>query len=169
VILLLRLPAGLLALVGLLLALLVHAAALRGIDSEAQWPQVWLLHGAVFPLILLAVLAPGAASGQRTPNFRELLALIPWPALLLMGIALIYVLATFVLFIPESAGAPLIKDSRFFFNDHGVVREVTESEFHFQRSISLRIYSSVWAYLYLVAAVLLLCARRAPNSELQRG
>ena len=75
-------------------------------------------------MILLAVLAPGAASRQRTPNFRELLALIPWPALLLIGLALIYVLATFVLFIPESAGgAPIIKDGRFFFNDHGVVRE----------------------------------------------
>jgi hypothetical protein len=113
VILLLRPPAGLLALVGLLLALLVHVTALRGIDSEAEWPQVWLLHGAVFPLILLAVLATGAASRQRTPNFRELLALIPWPALLLIGLALIYVLATFVLFIPESAGgAPIIKDGR---------------------------------------------------------
>jgi hypothetical protein len=86
VILLLRPPAGLLALVDLLLALLVHVTALRGIDSEAEWPQVWLLHGAVFPLILLAVLAPGAASRQRTPNFRELLALIPWPALLLIGL-----------------------------------------------------------------------------------
>jgi hypothetical protein len=170
VILLLRLPAGLLALVGLLLALLVHVAALRGIDSEANWPQVWLLHAAVFPLILLAVLTPGTGSGQRTPSFRELLALIPWPVLLLIGLALIYVLAAFVLLIPESAGgAPLIKDGHFFFNGHGVVREVTESEFHFQRSISLRIYSSVWAYLYLVAAVLLLCARRAPKTELRRG
>jgi hypothetical protein len=163
-------PAGLLALVGLLLALLVHVTALRGIDSEAEWPQVWLLHGAVFPLILLAVLAPGAASRQRTPTFRELLALIPWPALLLIGLALIYVLATFVLFIPESAGgAPIIKDGRFFFNDHGVVREVTESEYHFQRSVLLRIYSSVWTYLYLVAAIVLLCARRAPKTEPQCG
>ena len=129
---------------------------------------MWLLHAAVFPLILLAVLAPGAGSGQRTPSFRELLALIPWPVLLLIGLALIYVLAAFVLLIPESAGgAPLIKDGHFFFNDHGVVREVTESEFHFQRSTS--IYSSVWAYLYLVAAVLLPCARRAPKTELRRG
>jgi len=74
--------------------------------------------------------------------------LIPWPGLVLIGLVLIHVLATFVLFVPESAGgAPLIKDGRFFFNDHGVVREVTESEFHFQRSVLLRIYSSVWTNL----------------------
>ena len=127
---------------------------------------MWLLHAAVFPLILLAVLAPRAGSGQRTPSFRELLALIPWPVLLLIGLALIYVLAAFVLLIPESAGgAPLIKDGHFFFNGHGVVREVTESEFHFQRSISLRILGLSVSR----RRVLLLCARRAPNSELQRG
>jgi hypothetical protein len=122
------------------------------------------------PLDFACGAGTGAASGQRTPNFRELLALIPWPGLVLIGLVLIYVLATFVLFVPESAGgAPLIKDGRFFFNDHGVVREVTESEFHFQRSVLLRIYSSVWTNLYLVGAIVLLCARRAPNPELQRG
>jgi hypothetical protein len=170
VVLAVRFPAGVLALVGFILALVVHAASIRGVDSEAEWPSVWLLHGALFPLFILAILTAWAVAQPKTLSFRELLALVPWPALLLIGLMLVYVLANFVLLIPDSAGgAPLITDGHFFFNDHGVVREVTESEFHFQRSISLRIYSSVWAYLYLVAAVLLLCARRAPNSELQRG
>jgi hypothetical protein len=83
---------------------------------------------------------------------------------------LVCVLANFVLLIPESAsGAQLIKDGSFFFNDHGVVREVTEAEYHFQRSLALRLYSSFWVYLYLVAAVILLGARRAPNRGLKGG
>lgn len=169
-VLLLRFPAGMLALVGLVLALAVHVASIRGVDSEASWPQLWLLHGGVFPLILLAVLTAWTVAQQRALSFREFISLVPLPALLLIGLALVYVLANFVLLIPESVGGtPLVKDGRFFFNDHGIMYEVTESEYHFQRSVVLRIYSGVWVYLYLFAAVLLLGARRAPNPQLQRG
>ena len=76
-------------------------------------------------------------------------------------VALVYALATFLVFTPASgAGDPLIQDGRFFFNDHGIMREVTEDQFHLQRSVSLRLYSGVWIYLYLFSAIYLLGARR---------
>jgi hypothetical protein len=63
----------------------------------------------------------------------------------------------------SGAGDPLIQDGRFFFNDHRIIREVTEDQFHLQRSVSTHLYSSVW--LYLVAVVYLLGARRPPNER----
>jgi hypothetical protein len=53
---------------------------------------------------------------------------------------------------------------QFFFNDHGIIREVTEDQFHFQRSVSLRLFSSVWIYLYLFSVIYLLGARRPAGS-----
>jgi len=65
----------------------------------------------------------------------------------------------------SGAGDPFIRDGRFFFNDHGVVREVSEDQLHFQRSVSLGLFSSVWLFLYLFAAVYLLGARPSPNER----
>jgi hypothetical protein len=65
VILYLRIPVGIVALAGLLLSGLVHAASLRGIDVEYAWPSVWILHYALFPIIVLSVLTAGVAAGQK--------------------------------------------------------------------------------------------------------
>jgi hypothetical protein len=71
-----------------------------------------------------------------------------------------------LIFTPLSgAGDPVIKDGRFFFNNHGVLREASESEYHIQRSVSLRLFSSVGLYLYLFAVVYLFGARRSPNEQ----
>jgi hypothetical protein len=59
-----------------------------------------------------------------------------------------------------SAGIPVLNNGRYFFNDHGVIREVSESAFHAQRAASLRLYSGVWVYLFLISAVFFLLARR---------
>jgi len=161
---LLRVPLLLLALVCLLLALIVHGASILGIDSEAKWPQVWLLHGALFLIFPLALLAAGVVARQKALSSRDLLALFPTSVLLLIALAFVYALATFVLLAPRTGlGVPVVKDNHFFFNDHGVIREVTENEFHFQRSVVLRLYSSLWVYLYYLSAVLLLGARPPPH------
>jgi hypothetical protein len=165
----LRVPIGIIALAGLALSAWVHISSMRGIDVEATWPSVWLLHYALFPIVLVVVLAASAVAGQKRLGLRGFLALVPGWALALLAAALVYALATFLVFTPYSgAGDPLIQDGRFFFNDHGIIRELTEDQFHFQRSVSLRLYSSVWLYLYLVAVVYLLGARR-PREDRELG
>jgi hypothetical protein len=161
-----RVPFGIIALAGLVLSGFVHAASIRGADIESAWPRVWALHYALFPIIVLAVLTAGAVAGQRRLGLRAFLALVPTPALVLLAAALVYALATFLIFMPLSrAGAPVIKDGRFFLNNHGVIREVSEDQFHFERSVTLRLFSSVWLYLYLFAVVYLLGARRPRNES----
>lgn len=161
----LRILAGIIALACVILALAVHVAAIRGIDVEAAWPDVWLLQAAPFPLLILAVVTAGvvAEQGGRL-RFREFVALIPMSAQILLALGLIYAIAALLVFTSlAGAGAPFVKDGRFFFNDHGTIREVSEALFHFQRSQSVRLYSSVWLYLYLCSTVYLLGAKRKPT------
>jgi hypothetical protein len=162
-----RAPAGLLALAGLLLAGAVHLAAINGVDVETLWPRVWLLHAGLFPLVALAVVFAAAGAPHTRPpgtriGLRELLTLVPLLWRLLLGAALAYAVITFFVYAPLSgAGDPIVKDGSFFFDNHGVIREVSEAQFHAQRSSSLRLYSAFWLYLYLFAAVLLLGSAQA--------
>jgi hypothetical protein len=156
----LRWPAAMVALAGLLLSAWVQIESVRGIDAESQWPSVWTLHYALFPVVGLALLAAVVIAEQKRLSFRAFLALVPVPAWIVRAAVLVYVLATFLIFTPLSGADPVIVDGRFFFNDHGVMREVSEDQFHIQRSISLRLYSSVWIYRYLFSAIYLLAAKR---------
>jgi hypothetical protein len=158
----LRVPVGIIALAALSLSAWVNIASMRGVDVEFTWPDVWLLHYALIPTIVIAVLTASAVAGQKRLGLRNFLTLVPAWALAVLVVALVYALATFLVFTPASgAGDPLIQDGRFFFNDHGILREVTEDQFHLQRSVSLRLYSGVWIYLYLFSAIYLLGARRS--------
>lgn len=123
----LRLPAGLAALAGVALSLAVHVASIRGIDTEATSPNVWLLQVALFPLAILAVLTAGVVADQEERlRFRDFVALIPMPARVLVVLCFVYAIATLLIFTPLSgAGAPIVKDGRFFFDNHGAIREVT--------------------------------------------
>ena len=38
---------------------------MRGIDVAATWPSVGLLHYALFPIVLVVVLAASAVAGQK--------------------------------------------------------------------------------------------------------
>ena len=58
-----RAPLGVAAVAGLLLASAAHLAAIRGVDVEAAWPSVWLLHVGLIPLVVLAVVT--AAFGSQ--------------------------------------------------------------------------------------------------------
>jgi hypothetical protein len=60
-------------------------------------------------------------------------------------------------------GDPMVKDSRSFFNDHGTIRQVTESEFHVGQSRLLRLYSGLWLFLHLVPAAVRLGWNNAPS------
>jgi hypothetical protein len=158
-------PAGTIALAGVLLSGWAHAASLRGIDVESTWPKVWVLHYALFPIILLAVLTGVMVAEQKRLGLRAFLTLVPAPALLLLGVFVLYVVGTFLIVTPLSgAGDPVIAGGRFFFNDHGIIREVSKDQFHFQRSASLRFYSSAWLYLYLFSVVYLAGARRSGDT-----
>ncbi len=155
-----RLLFGIAAALALALSLAVHIASIQNADVEASVPQVWWLHITSMVLCAAALLFVARIAGPM-PRFRDLVATIPLWALAVIGVVFVYVIANFFLLVPATgAGDPVLRDGRYFFNDHGTMREVSETAFHAQRAASLRLYSSVWVYLGLIAVVLLLLARR---------
>jgi hypothetical protein len=89
------------------------------------------------------------------------MARIPLAMRLLVAAAFLYTVANFFTYMPMSGmGAPIVKEGRFFFNDHGIIREVTQSEFHTHQSILLRAYSGHWIFLYLLPAIALFTLKR---------
>ncbi len=152
-----RYALGVAVLIAFALSLAVHVAAVAGFDVEAHFPDVWLLHYGIFPAIasaVLAVAAPGA-------GFRDAVARIPiWARVLIVATFVYAITNLFVVGPLTGAGEPVLQDGRFFFDDHGILREVSEAQFHAQGSLALRLFSAHWLYLYLVSAVCLLFARR---------
>ena len=102
-----RVPVGIIALAGLLLSASVHIASLRGADVAFTWPSVWLLHYALFPIIVVAVITVSAVAGKKRLGLRDFLALIPAWALALLAVSLVYALANLLVFAPPSGGATL--------------------------------------------------------------
>lgn len=156
----LRLLAGIAAAVALALALGAHVASIMTVDVETAYPQVWWLHVTSMVLCGAALLFAMRLAGPK-PRLRDLAATVPVWAIAAIAVAFIYVIANFFLLVPlTSAGDPVLKDGRYFFNDHGTIREVSEGAFHAQRAASLRLYSGVWVYLCAIAAALFLLARK---------
>ncbi|MCE9522829.1 MAG: hypothetical protein K8S25_10410 [Alphaproteobacteria bacterium] len=157
-----RLAIGVVALGLFVLALSVHVATIAGLGVEAKWPDVWYLHYGVFPLILATTLVIGRIAGPNR-KFRDVIKLIPMSGRVLIGLAMLYALANFVLFIPATgAGFPVVRDGKFFFVDHGITREVSEAQFHTLRDLTIRLFSACWLFLYLVATLYLLFGRVGP-------
>lgn len=157
-----RLAIGLVALGLFVVAIAVHVAAIAALGVEARWPNVWYLHYGVFPLILATVLVIVRTAGPNR-KFRDVITLIPVSGRILIGLALLYALASFVLFMPATgAGYPVVRDGQYFLVDHGVAREVSEAQFHTLRDLTIRLFSGCWLFLYLVATLYLLFSRVGP-------
>jgi hypothetical protein len=158
-----RMAVGIVAFLVFLVTLGVHIAAVAGTDVETAWPDVWLLHYGVFPIFLIAMLFATRAGGARRRTFLEVVYHMPVYARLLAGAAFIYALANFVLIVPGTGfGNSVVKDGQYSFVDHGVVRVVTEEQFHAMRALKIRGYSGHWLFLYFVSAIYLLTGRTKP-------
>ena len=156
----LRVPLAVCAALGCCLAIGVHLAAVSGRDIGSAHPGIWLLHYGVLPVLVLYV-AVAALMAHPRQRFRDLVAHIPWISRLSVLLAFLYAAANLLMFIPASAmGDPIQTDGKFYFNQHGVMREVTESQFHSAESMRVRGFSGTWAFLYFVPAISLLTWRR---------
>ena len=143
---------GLLAVFGFAAALIVHGLTFFHVDLIEKFPSVWALHVGIFivfvPFVFSARRAPGGFQGS---NLR---AILPEWAIALLAVTFVYAIVNFVLFFFLSeGGVPDIRDGRFVLHDHGrVIRELTEHEYHVQRSYVLRGFSGHWLIFHLIPA-----------------
>lgn len=156
---LIRRLVGMAALAGFLTATAIHVASLRGIDVEAMFADVWMLHYAAMAFVLFASVSTSILVGPGR-NFGAFISVIPLWARLAILAALAYAVWNFVNAAGLSAaGEPIVQNGRYAFNDHGTLREVSEAEFHALRAATMRLFSGHWVLLYLFSALYLLTGR----------
>jgi len=142
---------GVASLIGFATALIVHIAALMGINVSDNFPAVWGLHVGIFVVFAPFIFASRKTLGPK-PTFGQIRAGFPlW--LVVMGMCIFaYALVNFALFMLKTEGGnPSIVDGKFVLMDHGsLIRELTAIEYSTFRANEVRGFSGHWLVFYFV-------------------
>jgi len=155
---------GLLALLGLLLSLTAHLAALIGIDVLEFVPFVWVLHVGIFVVFVPFVLIRGREPGSLRNAPLTAQEFPRW--VVKLGAALfIYTFVNFLLFvIATEGGSPEIRGGKFVLQDHGkFIRELTAQEYSRSQANIVRGFSGHWMLFYFVPCAYFLF-RKGPDA-----
>ena len=121
---------GLIAVAGLIAALLVHGLTYVSVDAAARFPAVWGLHLASILIMVPVIwhLRSTVGSRLRLADIRALLP--PWAAGLCVA-AMIYTFANFALGLKNTEGGSVsVKDGHFVLQSHGrLIRTLTAPEY----------------------------------------
>ena len=149
---------GAAAAIGFAASLLVHVAALQGVDVAAHISGVWLLHLGIFAVFIPLVLLFRRDLGSRTSLLRIATAL-PRLVAILGAIIFVYAIINFMLFMAATeGGSPTIQDGRYLLLNHGkLIREISLEEYSAFKVNEVRGFSGHWLVFYYVAAVCFLC------------
>jgi hypothetical protein len=162
-----RVSIGIFSLAGLILSVIVHVAALSGVDVVSLAPSVWLLHLGVFvafvPMVIFARLDRGAM-----PTGPELLDSLPtWARYL--GFALVaYTIINFLLFMAGTeGGSAQLRDGHYILTEHGkFIRDITAQEYAaFQANVARR-FSGHWMFFYAVSSAFFLLGKRPSRPDI---
>lgn len=143
---------SLVALLGFLLSLAAHVAALLGIDVSAKVPLVWLLHVGIFVVFIPFVLLSRKVLGVK-PTFAEVRKLFPGWVIALGVLIFTYAIINFLLLfiLATQGGSPSIRDGKFILQDHGrLVRELTAVEYTSFKANEVRGFSGHWLAFYFI-------------------
>lgn len=142
---------GYASLIGFVTALVVHIAALTGIDVADRFPAVWGLHVGVFVVFIPFLFSSRKTLGPK-PKFAQIRAAFPmWTVGL--GICIFaYALVNFALFMLKTEGGnPSIEDGKFVLMNHGtLVRELSAAEYSSFKANVVRGFSGHWLVFYFV-------------------
>ncbi|MCC7698749.1 hypothetical protein [Janthinobacterium sp. EB271-G4-7A] len=142
---------GFASLIGFATALIVHIAALMGVNVSDNFPAIWWLHGGIFIVFIPFVFSSRKSLGPK-PTFAELRAAFPkWVVGLGLCIAA-YALVNFALFMMNAAGGnPSIVDGKFVLLNRGnFIRELTVVEYSTFKVNQVRGFSGHWLVFYFV-------------------
>jgi hypothetical protein len=140
---------GIASLIGFVSALIVHIAALMGIDVSDNFPVVWVLHVGIFVVFIPFVFSSRKSLGAK-PTFAQIRAAFPmW--VVRLGICIFaYALVNFALFMLKTEGGnPSIVDGKFVLMNHGaLIRELTAAEYSTFKANVVRGFSGHWLVFY---------------------
>ena len=158
---------AILALLGLMLSLVVHIAALLGIDVSAKFPLVWSLHIGIFVVFIPFVLLSRKDLGSK-PTMTRLRELFPGWVITLGAVIFVYALVNFLLFmLATQGGSPSIREGKFILQDHGrLIREITAGEYASFKANEVRGFSGHWLVFYFVPFAYFMFHKKS-NSSIQ--
>jgi hypothetical protein len=142
---------GVASLLGFAAALIVHIAALMGIDVSENFPAVWGLHAGIFVVFIPFVFFSRKSLSPK-PTFAQICAAFPMWVVGLGICVFAYALANFALFILKTEGGnPSIVDGKFVLMNHGtLIRELTAVEYSTFKANEVRGFSGHWLVFYFV-------------------
>ena len=142
---------GFASLAGFVAALVVHIAALTGIDVEDKFPAVWGLHVGIFVVFIPFVFSSRKTLGPK-PTFAQIRAAFPiW--VVGLGICIFaYMVVNFALFMLKTEGGnPSIVDGKFVLMNHGaLIRELSAAEYSTFKANEVRGFSGHLLVFYFV-------------------
>jgi hypothetical protein len=152
----------LLALLGLVSSFVAHVATFAGINPEAVFPQVWLLHVGIFVVWIPTVVVSKKYQGQDF--WKASMRFSPVWLRGMCGALFTYALFNFFfcIFVLQKGGVPSEIDGKKVLHSHGsVIRELTDEEYERHRAYGVRTFSGHWMLFYGVATGVLYSQWRA--------
>lgn len=158
---------GTAAAIGFVASLLVHVAALQGVDVAAHFSGVWLLHLGIFAVFIPLVLLYRRDLGSRTSLLR-IATTLPRLVTILGAAIFAYAIVNFMLFMAATEGGnPTIHDGKYLLLNHGkLIREISSEEYSAFKANEVRGFSGHWLVFYYVAAACFL-GRKPDNSPME--
>jgi hypothetical protein len=160
---------GFAALLGFTLSLVVHVAALLGIDVAAKLPLVWALHLGVFVVFLPFAFLSRKVLGTK-PSFAQIKEHFPGWVVALGVVIMAYVAVNFLRFVVATqGGSPSIQDGKFVLQSHGkLIGEITASEYTAFKANEVRGFSGHWLVFYFVPFAYFIFCRKPETSPLPK-
>jgi hypothetical protein len=140
----------------LVISLSVHLMTFSSIDPMRAIPGVMLIHIAIFPPFIAAIVY---AKKINPSNQNDVWKLAPQWMQRMSAVFFVYGIVNFIIFlILVHGGGPQIRDGKYVLADHGhIIRQLSEPEYHQMQAYVVRGFSGHWM-LFSSAALTILTA-----------
>lgn len=140
----------------LVISLAVHLSTFSAFDPMQAIPGVMLIHVAIFPPFIAAIVYTKKLSPS---NQDDVWKLAPKWMQQMSAVFFAYAIVNFIIFmILVHGGSPQIRDGQYVLADHGrIIRQISATEYHRMQAYVVRGFSGHWM-LFSSAAMTLLTA-----------
>ena len=157
---------GYAALAGFVASLLVHMAALAGIDVLEHLPWIWVLHVGIFVALIPAFTKMTTSEdNEETADSVDALPFSPWVVKVALALFAYAIVNLVLAFLTGRDGAPWIEAGRYVLvQEERVVGTLSHAEYIRLRANEVRAFSGHWMLFYFLAVAAYLI-RKNPTPD----
>ena len=155
---------------GFIFSLIAHMATFLGINPQAVFPPIWLLHIGIFVVWIPTVflLRKIFKKAGREGFFRMAFRNAPhWmQALCIFFFIYAFFNFTITLFSLDQGGVPSIVNGKKVMQSHGqVIKELSDKEYFQYQAYTFRAFSGHWMFFYVVSMTILYSQKRTEEKH----